>query len=557
MSIQIIDTVRSLGNFPVAVFTEIDCNGLRLDAVLNKSALELSYKANKTYVDDTFLKKDEIPKVPTKTSQLENDSGFLTEHQSLADYALKEEIPVVPSLISAFTNDLGYVRSNDERLTNSRPASDVYEWAKSPDKPKYTKSEVGLSKVDNTSDIEKPISAAAQAEINLLKNYVTPEMFGAVGDGLTDDSAAFAEAMTYKNVLLISSYNVGAITINENDIVVNSTSIENKIKGSVLIKGKNSVFSNITFDGLGGDYAIKLEYEQPLIQYDCSFRFNNIRVTNAKKGVDIASSARNVIFSGCSFYSCETYCVYDVGTDNHYSDCAFYNCQTGLFIYNNSLITASTFYDLSTGININHNYNNISNCDFQQSNVAIYCTGSNNNITNIAIENMSLTSEKDGLGIYLYNASHNNVVASINADAGRIHGGLEYAVRILGINSKGNNVTVTITGSYKNDIPDAITTTNYILINGIELKRPVEIATIKSNESTTPYTKTGGETEYMMVAIGCAGGLGSFMYIRTSVNLVYRIQITNDYFLEVTVNNTSIYVSKSSGIASAKIFNIY
>ena len=39
----------------------------------------------------------ESANLPTKTSQLTNDSGYLTEHQSLADYAKKTEIPTVPT----------------------------------------------------------------------------------------------------------------------------------------------------------------------------------------------------------------------------------------------------------------------------------------------------------------------------------------------------------------------------------------------------------------------------------------------------------------------------
>ena len=35
---------------------------------------------------------DVILEIPSKTSQLENDSGFLTEHQSLAEYAKKSEL---------------------------------------------------------------------------------------------------------------------------------------------------------------------------------------------------------------------------------------------------------------------------------------------------------------------------------------------------------------------------------------------------------------------------------------------------------------------------------
>ena len=42
-----------------------------------------------------YAKKTDLPK---KVSELENDSGYLTEHQDLSAYALKTEIPTVPSL---------------------------------------------------------------------------------------------------------------------------------------------------------------------------------------------------------------------------------------------------------------------------------------------------------------------------------------------------------------------------------------------------------------------------------------------------------------------------
>ena len=40
---------------------------------------------------DSFIKNK--PSIPTKTSDLQNDSGFLTEHQDLSGYATKDEIP--------------------------------------------------------------------------------------------------------------------------------------------------------------------------------------------------------------------------------------------------------------------------------------------------------------------------------------------------------------------------------------------------------------------------------------------------------------------------------
>lgn len=52
---------------------------------------------------------------------------------------------------------------NDSRLSNARPASDVYAWAKASSKPSYSKSEVGLGKVDNTADADKSVKYAATA----------------------------------------------------------------------------------------------------------------------------------------------------------------------------------------------------------------------------------------------------------------------------------------------------------------------------------------------------------------------------------------------------------
>lgn len=49
---------------------------------------------------------------------------------------------------------------NDSRLSNARPASDVYSWAKQAKKPTYNKSEVGLANVDNTADANKSVKNA-------------------------------------------------------------------------------------------------------------------------------------------------------------------------------------------------------------------------------------------------------------------------------------------------------------------------------------------------------------------------------------------------------------
>ena len=61
------------------------------------------------------------------------------------------------------TGDDDACAGNDSRLSNARPASDVYAWAKASTKPAYNKAEVGLGNVDNTADSTKSVNYAASA----------------------------------------------------------------------------------------------------------------------------------------------------------------------------------------------------------------------------------------------------------------------------------------------------------------------------------------------------------------------------------------------------------
>lgn len=58
---------------------------------------------------------------------------------------------------------------------------------------------IGLDQVDNTADANKPISSATQTALDLKANAQTPEAFGAVGDGISNDLAAVISAATAGN----------------------------------------------------------------------------------------------------------------------------------------------------------------------------------------------------------------------------------------------------------------------------------------------------------------------------------------------------------------------
>lgn len=100
---------------------------------------------------------------------------------------------------SAFNKNFGSAvdtvcQGNDARLSDARPASDVYAWAKTATKPSYTKAEVGLGNVDNTADQDKYVYYATSAD---SAGYANNAGYAATaGSASANDVYAWAKAAT-------------------------------------------------------------------------------------------------------------------------------------------------------------------------------------------------------------------------------------------------------------------------------------------------------------------------------------------------------------------------
>lgn len=96
----------------------------------------------------------------------------------------------------------------------SMPASDVPAWAKAATKPTYTKAEVGLGNVDNTSDANKPISTATQTALNNKVDKV-------VGKGLSSNDYTDAEkdklAKLQGSVVALTQAQYNALTTKDSE----------------------------------------------------------------------------------------------------------------------------------------------------------------------------------------------------------------------------------------------------------------------------------------------------------------------------------------------------
>lgn len=324
-------------------------------------------------------------KIPSKTSDLQNDSGFLTQHQDLSGYALKSEIPKVPSDIGAESegtaeskvsaHNVSDIAHNDIRLLvqglterlNALADSDDETLDQMSEVVAYIKSNKSLIDaittgkvsvsdiVDNltTNVSNKPLSAAQGVilktmidEITIpekLPNpysltftgavagiyngsealtinipsgrdgstyYVTPEQFGAIGDGVTDDSEAFRQAIeTEKPIVCTYGKKYNCIT----EIVTEKTTI-NIIGNRCMLKNfhlkinvnsgetswinaypvPNSTIQDVNFNGTDKpEYCIKTGI--PIKFLNCKWDFYDIMVKNYGSYMDY------IVFENCAF----------------------------------------------------------------------------------------------------------------------------------------------------------------------------------------------------------------------------------------------------------------
>ena len=203
----------------------------------------------------------------------------------------------------------------------------VPDWAKNPQKPTYTASEVGaLPNTTTTLPNPYPLTFTGGASgsydgskaltINIPSGgdgstyYVTPEQFGAIGDGVTDDSEAFRQAIeTEKPIVCTYGKKYNCIT----EIVTEKTTI-NIIGNRCMLKNfhlkinvnsgetswinaypvPNSTIQDVNFNGTNKpEYCIKTGI--PIKFLNCKWDFYDIMVKSYGSYMDY------IVFENCSF----------------------------------------------------------------------------------------------------------------------------------------------------------------------------------------------------------------------------------------------------------------
>lgn len=154
-----------------------------------------------------------IPEVPTKVSELENDKGYLTEHQSLAEYAKKTEIPAPYTLPTASTSTLGGVKVDGNTITI---ADGVISSVGSAEPDAYIKdasvsgNTLTLTKKDNTNVVFTPSGSSSGGS--------APSYALKLKDTYTADDIAHIEAVKADRNIQMTIDNLPVIGFREIDI---------------------------------------------------------------------------------------------------------------------------------------------------------------------------------------------------------------------------------------------------------------------------------------------------------------------------------------------------
>lgn len=234
-------------------------NQLDLIEILNQFVKTISVNGTNIAKDND---KNIAIQVPITTIKLDGNTispvDYIVNLDLASVYAKKTEIP---KNVSEFQNDAGYIKQ--EVVDQLIPIKAI--------------------KVNNVT-----IPPDENHAVNIENVYVTPEEFGAIGDGITDDSRAFTECFVRANAnhkyILLSSKTYlinGTLTniSNTNIIGINSTIILGNNTFTKQIK--NCVFSNITFGrDVRSDLPLTENFFSSQFKYcnfvDINYLFNNI-----------------------------------------------------------------------------------------------------------------------------------------------------------------------------------------------------------------------------------------------------------------------------------------
>ena len=267
--------------------------------------------------------------------------------------------------------------------------------------------------VQDGSLTESKLSNALKLKI--IKDYVTPEMFGAVGDGVTDDTQAWKRAIASGKVIHANnSYLVTELLELDNDVYMDGV-LFNDVSTGIKISNKTR-----------HKYVLNVQAKQQTAsEYtgveivncnNCSF---GLRVKNFYSGIVVNSDANGCAYNAFNsvFVSNSKYHIKLVASNNGWTN-ENYFCNVRCLNETGSLYKGNE-YSVSFDVdNSNHNLNanSFTDCCFEGTYCAVdFKNAQNNSFKNIRTDGCTYACISDTESRYnIVEVSYGTIIAELN-----------------------------------------------------------------------------------------------------------------------------------------------
>lgn len=215
--------------------------------------------------------------------------------------------------------------------------------------------------VQNGAITEQKINAEFLNYIK--KDYVTPEMFGAVGDGVADDTESFNKCINHSSLILLGAgkkYNVKKLTYNANYIICGfgahneyvqtntMPTIKNlSITGSVEWNDKAQCFENVQLENCALSDLNRLILKNCYIRKSSIINLRGGRVESSyfEDCEEAISGIVDSIVSNTTFTSCTGFCIKG-GSSSTIIGNRFQWSKVGLDLhFSHDLLVTSNWFD--------------------------------------------------------------------------------------------------------------------------------------------------------------------------------------------------------------------
>lgn len=333
-------------------------------------------------------------------------------------------------------------------------------------------------------------------KLKTFKEYVTPQMFGAVGDGTTDDTTAFTNFVNASGLHLIpeGTYyidgmilpSVHLVGVNKSKCIIKCKSVNSN--GDFLTFNSDSAFSimetlSINANGLSCN-AIGLVRSSTSGAYDVNMTLSDLLIYNAgKDGVKIYSDTRECRLNRVIVHDCGAWGVESLGTDNSFDECTVYYCHNGFYLGSNCRLVGGKVFCVPY---------HITEAEKGGTYYAYYVSGRCN------VNGFDVQQEENGITACIYVAGDNNTIhGKIDSTNG------DYI--LFADKTNGNDVSLNI---YENVLSGygkgkhAITVPETCLFNKINIQESKNFGygyTIENRSGIIPVCNTGEQNGVSMV----------------------------------------------------------